>query len=77
MAADVDRWLTVEDREPIRMPDWIVVHEYTTYEYIREEVSVRQPGTLTDFVERIVLQFSPTSTRITCALEVPPIHERA
>jgi hypothetical protein len=68
---ELDLWLTVEDGDPRTMPVWSVEHEHTTFEFVREEVSVRRPGTLTNFIDRIVLQFSQTSTRVTCALEEP------
>jgi hypothetical protein len=71
VSSDIPAWTTVEDGESPRMPQWTLHHEHTTFEYVREEVSVRCPGTCRDFIERIVLHFSQTSTRVTCALEEP------
>ena len=61
---------TIEDTEPTRFPRWTIHHEYTTAEYIREEVSVRCPQHLTDFDQFLVIRHSQVSTRATLSLEV-------
>lgn len=63
---------TIEDVDPVRYPTWTIHHEGTTFEYIREEVSVRRPYALTDFETGLVLRHSQVSTRITIALEEVP-----
>jgi hypothetical protein len=60
---------TVEDTEPNRWPEWTLIHQGTTFEYVREEVGVRRPYALTDFDRRLVVRHSQASTRVTCALE--------
>jgi len=63
-------WQTIEDSEPVRWPGMTLHNEDTSFEFVRYEVSVRRPYSLTDFNPRLVIRLSQTSTRVTCALEV-------
>jgi hypothetical protein len=73
MAADGDSMrphaYTIEDTEPTRWPGMTLHHADTSFEFVRYEVSVRQPYALTDFDRRLIIRLSQTSTRVTCALE--------
>lgn len=60
---------TVEDSDPHRFPRWTLHHEGTTFEYIREEVSVRRPYSCADFDQYLVVRHSQVSTRTTLSLE--------
>ncbi len=63
---------TIEDGDPIRYPKWTLHHEATSFEYIREEVSVRRPYSCRDFDAGLVIRHSQVSTRMTLALEEVP-----
>ena len=60
---------TIEDSDPQRFPRWTLHHEGTTFEYVREEVSVRRPYSCADFSQYLVVRHSQVSTRATLALE--------
>lgn len=62
---------TLEDAEPNRLPRMSLHHAYTSFEFVRYEVCVRRPFSCADFDPRLVIRISqPTSTRVTCSLEV-------
>lgn len=61
---------TIEDSDPTRFPRWTLHHEGTTFEYVREEVSVRRPFSCADFDQYLVVRHSQVSTRATLSLEV-------